>query len=178
MKLSKRGIYALRVLRHLAAHHGEGAISSAHLARVERVPKKYLEQILTLLSKRGLLISERGKEGGYRLRKPPDEVTLGDVIRMVDGPLAPIPCASRTMPTEDPDCPYTRDTCWMRLLMLRVRDSISEILDKETLAMMAESARSSTFKDEADDAEGDDSSETPTSDEPEAVEAVASVHSG
>lgn len=149
MKLSKRGIYALRVLRHLAAHHGEGPISSAHLARVEQVPKKYLEQILTLLGKRGLLISERGKDGGYRLRRAPEEVTLGEVIRMVDGPLAPIPCASRTMPSEDPDCPYEYDTCWMRQLMLRVRDNISAVLDQESLAQMAEDARRSHLKSEA-----------------------------
>ncbi len=175
MKLSKRGIYALRVLRHLAAHYGEGSLSSARLAKIERVPKKYLEQILTLLCKRGLLISERGKEGGYRLRKPPDEVTLGDVIRMVDGPLAPIPCASRSMPTEDPDCPYTRESCWMRLLMLRVRDNISAILDNETLAKMAEDAGDSVFKDEVEESDAD----APAPEETASVEAetVAATHS-
>ncbi len=141
MKLSKKGIYALRVLRHLAASYGHGPVSAALLAEKEELPVKFLESILTTLRKRGILVSQRGKVGGYALRQPPEEITLGDIIRAVDGPLAPIPCASRTAPiAECDDCPYDLETCWLRALMLRVRDNISEILDRETLAQMAEEA--------------------------------------
>ena len=139
MKLSKKGMYALRALRHLAMAYGEGPISVHELADREELPRKYLEQVLSLLRKRGLLVSQRGKAGGYQLRRPPERISLGDVIRAVDGPLAPIPCASRTAPHACEDCPYPFETCWLRHLMLRVRDSISDVLDRETLAgMMAE----------------------------------------
>jgi Rrf2 family protein len=141
MKVSKKGVYALRVLRHLAEHYGMGPLSASHLARVEGVPLKYLEQVLSTLRKAGFLVSERGKEGGYSLRVPPEEMTLGNILRAVDGPLAPIPCASRTAPHRDTDCPYPYETCWVRSLMLRVRDNISAILDQETLAEMAAEAR-------------------------------------
>lgn len=141
MKLSSKGIYALRVLPHLADAYGDAPISAAHLAKLEGLSAKYLEQILSTLRKRGLLVSEFGKDGGYLLRVPPEQITLGDIIRAVDGPLAPIPCASRTAPHADPNCPYPFETCWLRFLMLRVRDNISAILDEENLAQMAAEAR-------------------------------------
>ena len=75
-------------------------------------------------------------------------MTLGDILRAIEGPLAPIPCASRTMPHTDPDCPYPYDTCWLRQLMLRVRDNISDILDRETLAEMAAGAREAEQKEQ------------------------------
>jgi Rrf2 family cysteine metabolism transcriptional repressor len=136
MKLSNRGKYALRALRHLSMHHGEKPLSASQLASREKLPLKYLEQVLSTLSKSGILISEQGKEGGYSLRKNPKNITLGDIIRAVEGPLAPIPCASRTAPYESPNCPYPFETCWLRQLMLRVRDNISAILDQETLEQM------------------------------------------
>ena len=141
MKLSRKGIYALRVLRHLAENYGKGPLPVAHLARIESIPAKYLEQVLSTLRKRGFLVSERGKEGGYSLRMPPDEMTLGDILHAVEGPLAPIPCASRTAPYKDCDCPYPYDTCWLRQVMLRVRDNISAVLDRETLAEMTADAQ-------------------------------------
>ena len=139
MRLSKKGMYALRVLPHLAEafRNGRRALSVAELARRESVPPKYLEQILLTLRKQGILVSERGKEGGYALRNAPEQITLGDIIRAVDGRLAPIPCASRTAPADsDPDCPYPFETCWIRHLMIRVRDNISSVLDRENLAEM------------------------------------------
>ena len=137
MKLSHKSIYALRVLPHLAMAYGGKPISVAQLAQLEDLPIKYLEQILTSLQKSGLLVSRRGKAGGYLLRRKPEDISLGDIIRALDGPLAPIPCASRTAPHEDPDCPFPFDDCWLRQLMLRVRDSISDVLDRESLAKMA-----------------------------------------
>jgi Rrf2 family protein len=142
MKLSAKGIYALRVLSYLAANHGDRPVSLAQLARLQNLPPKYLEQIVAILKNRGLLVSVRGKNGGYSLRRPPEQITLGDVIRAVDGPLAPIPCASRTAPHDDPDCPFPVDVCWLRAIMVRVRDAVSEILDHETLAGVAKEAQS------------------------------------
>lgn len=140
MKLSKKGIYSLRVLRHLGHEFGGKPLSVAVLAEREGVPLKYLEQILSTLRKQGLLISTHGKDGGYTLRLPPEQITLGDILRAVDGPLAPIPCASRTAPHECTDCPFPFNTCWLRHLMLRVRDNISSVLDTETLADMIKEA--------------------------------------
>ncbi len=136
MKLSKKGQYALRVLRHLAENFGDKPLSVSHLAKIENVPYKYLEQILSTLRKQGLLVSAHGKDGGYALRRHPSKITLGDIIRAVDGPLAPIPCASRTAPHQTCDCPYPFETCWLRQVMLRVRDNISAVLDQETLEQM------------------------------------------
>ncbi|HUU28503.1 MAG TPA: Rrf2 family transcriptional regulator [archaeon] len=141
MKLSKKGVYALRALRHLAESYGKKPLSVAYLAKIEGVPAKYLEQILSTLRKRGFLISERGKQGGYFLRVPPEQMTLGDILRAVEGPLAPIPCASRTAPHRCSDCPYPYETCWLRRLMMRVRDNISAVLDRETLSEMAADAK-------------------------------------
>ncbi|MFH0911063.1 MAG: Rrf2 family transcriptional regulator [Planctomycetota bacterium] len=148
MRLSKKGVYALRVLRLLAEDFGRNPISATTLAEQEGISVKYLEQVLAILRKRGILVSERGKTGGYSLRVPPDKITLGDIIRATDGPLAPIPCASRTAPHEDPDCPYPFDTCWLRHLMRRVRDNISAILDQETLAQMTLDAKGAVRKQE------------------------------
>ncbi|MBN2712968.1 MAG: Rrf2 family transcriptional regulator [Planctomycetes bacterium] len=140
MKLSKKSIYALRVLRHLAESYNKELLSASYLSRTEKISLKYLEQVLNTLRKGGFLVSTRGKDGGYSLRVPPNQISLGNVIRAIDGPLAPLPCASRTQPHHDPDCPYPQGECWLKSLMLRVRDNISEILDKETLADMATSA--------------------------------------
>lgn len=143
MKLSNKSIYALRVLRHLVEAYNRQTISAYELAEREGISLKYLEQVLATLRKNGLLVSIRGKDGGYSLRKPPELISLGDIIRSIDGPLAPIPCASRTAPYKQYDCPYPYDSCWLRKLMLRVRDNISDVLDSETLAQMAEDARKS-----------------------------------
>lgn len=147
MKLSKKGVYALRVLPHLAEAYGQEALSAAVLARREGISVKYLEQVLATLRKAGFLVSERGKDGGYAFRRPPEEVTLGDVIRAIDGPLAPIPCASRTAPHHDPQCPYPFESCWLRRLMLRVRDNIAAVLDQESVAQMAVEAGRALRKD-------------------------------
>lgn len=143
MKLSTKSIYALRVLRHLVDAYNKRPLSAYELAEREGISLKYLEQVLGTLRKNGLLISIRGKDGGYSLRKPPELISLGDIIRSIDGPLAPIQCASRTAPYKQYDCPYPYDSCWLRKLMLRVRDNISDVLDSETLAQMADDARKS-----------------------------------
>lgn len=143
MKLSTKSIYALRVLPHLVEAYEGKPLSANELAEKEDISLKYLEQVLSTLRKSGLLVSIHGKNGGYSLRRPPEEISLGDIIRSIDGPLAPIPCASRTAPYKQCECPYPYDTCWLRQLMLRVRDNISDVLDSENLAQMTTDARKS-----------------------------------
>jgi len=134
MKLSKRGEYALRALIDLgiAQELGFSILQASELARKEKLPVKFLEQILAQLKLGGFVKSTRGKLGGYSLAKPMKRIKFGSVIRFIEGPLAPIRCVSRTA--------YARCTCpdevhcGLRMLMLDVRNAIARILDRYTLA--------------------------------------------
>lgn len=105
------------------------------LSHNEAIPKKFLEQILLSLKGTGLVISKKGKGGGYSLAKPPEEITVGAVIRLTEGPLAPLPCASETQFRQCEECPDI-ETCGTRMVMREVRDAIAEILDHTTLTMV------------------------------------------
>jgi Rrf2 family protein len=89
MKISSRGLYALKALTHLAEAYETGLVKIHVIARAEELPEKFLEGILVTLKNARIVTSRRGREGGYRLRRPPSEVLLGEVVRIVDGPLAP-----------------------------------------------------------------------------------------
>jgi Rrf2 family protein len=132
-QLSKRTQYCLRALYALARDYGHGPTLIARLAEEEAIPKKFLEQILLSLKSTGLVESKKGKGGGYTLVRPPDEITIGSVIRMVEGPLAPLPCASETRFRKCDEC-VDIETCGTRIVMRDVRDAISRILDSTTLA--------------------------------------------
>src|SRR6266850_2090675 len=95
-QLSKRTQYSLRALYALTRNYGRGPMHITHLAEEETIPKKFLEQILLALKIEGFVSSKKGKGGGYVLAKPPGEITVGAVIRAIEGPLAPLPCASET----------------------------------------------------------------------------------
>ncbi len=138
MKLSKRGEYALRSLINLgiAAEVGRNLVRVSELAASEQLPIKFLEQILQLLKEAGLVASGRGKFGGYRLAKAAREITIGEVIRLIDGPLAPIGCVSQSA-YEKCSCPDEAH-CGLRMLMLDVRNAIAGILDRYTLADVVE----------------------------------------
>ncbi len=138
MRLSKRGEYALRALIDIgiASELGRPMLKVSELAAKEKLPVKFLEQILTQLKAAGYVKSKRGKLGGYSLAKRMDRIRFGPVIRLIDGPLAPIPCVSQTS--------YVRCTCpdeihcGLRMLMLDVRNAIAKILDRYTLAEIVE----------------------------------------
>jgi len=134
MKLSKRGEYALRALINLglAEELGRPMLQIRELAERENMPVKFLEQILVQLKEAGYLDSKRGKRGGYSLRKPMAHITIGEVVRLIDGPLAPIACASRTA-YHGCSCP-DENHCGLRILMVDVRNAIAGILDRHTLA--------------------------------------------
>ncbi|HEY9773040.1 MAG TPA: Rrf2 family transcriptional regulator [Planktothrix sp.] len=139
MKLSRRGEYALKAMRYLASREaGEGATTPV-IAQRERIPEPFLNQIMLTLKNAGLLRSRRGAHGGYVLNRPPDKIMVGEVARLMDGPLAPIPCASITAYEPCPTCPEP-DSCTLRILMRRVRDEISDILDRTSLADLARDA--------------------------------------
>lgn len=133
MKLSKRGEYGIKALIDLASRDPAlGAATVREIAAHQKIPVKFLEQILLALKNAGVLKSRPGAGGGYALARPADQITLGQVVRLLDGPLAPIPCVSKTayQPCVCPD----ENTCGLRLTMLDVRNAIADILDNTTLA--------------------------------------------
>jgi Rrf2 family protein len=138
VKLSKRGEYALRALIDfgLAQALGRPLLQVSELASKEELPTKFLEQILMQLKAGNYLESRRGKLGGYLLARPPENISIGQVIRLIDGPLAPIACVSQTA-YERCTCP-DEEHCGLRMLMLDVRNAIANILDRYTLADVVE----------------------------------------
>ncbi len=117
----------------LAKEYGQGPILISEIARREKIPQKFLELILLELRNRGVLQSKKGKGGGYFLLRPPKDITLGEVLRDIEGPLAPIACVSKTAYAKCLDCRDER-TCGIRIMMKEVRDAMAKILDATTLA--------------------------------------------
>jgi Rrf2 family protein len=138
--LTRKAKYGLLAVLRLAREHGNGPVHIADLARDESIPRKFLETILLELRKRGILTSRKGKGGGYLLARPPAEISFGHVVRVLDGPLAPIPCVSLTAYRECEEC-GDEASCGIRKVMKRVRDANAKILDGTTLADALRSAR-------------------------------------
>jgi Rrf2 family protein len=135
MRLSKRGEYGLRAMIALAATDPDGEVATIQIREIaerEQMPAKFLEQILLALRNAGLLHSKMGVGGGYHLAKSPAEISLGQIVRVLDGPLAPVKCVSQ-MAYEPCGCP-DEETCGLRLVMSDVRNAIADVLDKTTLA--------------------------------------------
>jgi Rrf2 family protein len=128
--LSRKARYALRALYALAADEARGPVLIAELAEREKIPRKFLEAILLELKNAGVLKSKKGKGGGYALARPSERITIGEVVRIIDGPLAPIPCASERAFVRCEEC-TDETTCGTRQVMKKVRDAI---LDTTTLA--------------------------------------------
>jgi Rrf2 family protein len=133
--LTQKSKYALKALLALAREYPQGPVVTPDLAQSEGIPRKFLELILLELRHRGLLRSKKGPGGGYSLARPPEEITAGEVIRLMDGPLALLPCASLTAYRKCDDCADER-ACGIRQVMKDVRDATSRILDATTLADM------------------------------------------
>jgi Rrf2 family protein len=135
--LSQKARYAIRALTALAELEPAAQAQIAEIADSARVPRKFLEQILLDLKKRGLVHSTRGKLGGYTLGRPADQIELAEIIRTIDGPLALSPCASRMAYRKCDDC-VDADTCPIRKVLLEVRDATADILEHRSLATMIE----------------------------------------
>jgi Rrf2 family protein len=138
--LSHKSKYALKALLVLSEEYGNGPLLIAEIAERERIPKRFLELILLELKNQGVLRSKKGKGGGYLLNKPPDLLSVGHVLRMLEGPLAPLPCVSKTAYEKCAECRDER-TCGIRLLMKEVRDATATILDSTTFAEVLERSR-------------------------------------
>ena len=135
MRLSRRSEYGLRALVDLIRHDGHGPIPLGTLAQRNNLPPKFLEQIMARLKLAGILRTSLGARGGYAMAVDPVTVSVGRVIRLLDGALAPLSCVSLRY-YEKCSCP-DEATCPLRDVMLDVRDSMLEILDRETLAELA-----------------------------------------
>ncbi len=135
---STKGEYGVRLMVQLGRHQGDGPASLTEIAQAEDLPRAYLEQLVMSLRDAGLVISTRGARGGYELARPPDEIRMSDVLRALEGPLAPMVCAS-----EDDAHLVTCDRstgCTVNLLWVRVREAISGALESMTLADLVPSA--------------------------------------
>ena len=131
--LSHKAKYALKALTVLAQEYGSGPVLISDIAQREGVPRKFLELILLELKNNSLLQSKKGKGGGYMLARPPQSIRVGDILRVVDGPIALLPCVSKSAYTRCEECRDER-TCGIRLVMKDVRDATSRILDETSLA--------------------------------------------
>ena len=131
--MTNRSKYGLKALLLLAREAGRGPVLVADLAQREAIPRKFLETILLELKHRGFVQSRKGRGGGYFLRRKAAEVTFGEVIRVLEGPLAAVPCVSQTAYMRCAEC-VDEQTCGVRLAMKLVRDATARILDHTTLA--------------------------------------------
>jgi Rrf2 family protein len=130
MRLSTKGEYASRAMLELSLRHGQGPLHIRDISKAQNIPRRFLEQILLLLKRAGYLKSHKGYRGGYFLARPPSAITVAEVIRVMDGPLAPIDCVSVTAHEA---CPMEA-TCGLRWLWKDVRDAVAGILEKTTFA--------------------------------------------
>jgi Rrf2 family protein len=135
--LTKKGKYGLKAMSHLARFAPGHPVPVAEIATTQNIPKKFLDAILCELRNGGYVASKMGKGGGYTLSRPADRITVGDIIRALDGPLAPLPCASKTSYRACEDC-HDVERCAVRLLMQDAQRALSGVLDNCTLAQACE----------------------------------------
>lgn len=137
MKLSTRGHYGLLAMVELAKHYGKGPLSLSEIAQAGDLPLAYLEQLFGGLRQAGLVEGTRGVKGGYRLTRDPGEITVGEVVRVLEGPIGPVECV---VEGESADCCSRSTSCATKELWLRVREGILEVLDNTSLADFRQSS--------------------------------------
>lgn len=133
MKLSTRGRYGLKAMYQLALHYGEGPIPLKNVADAQNLSENYLEQLFSTLRKDGLLNSVRGAQGGYMLARPPSQITVGSILRTLEGNLAPADCV-----IDDGYNCENEESCVTKLVWVKIRDSIDQVVDSITLQDMLE----------------------------------------
>ncbi len=131
--LSQKTRYTIRALQHLADHYREGPIRLDAIAEAQNIPRKFLTVILSEMGREGLVVSTRGRDGGYELALPPVDIRYGDIIRLTRGSLALVPCASRNAHEHCQNC-LPEAECRLRGLMLTLRDEMAAMLDQMSLA--------------------------------------------
>ncbi len=134
MKLSTKGRYGLRAMLDMAANMNEEPITTGTIAKRQGISERYLEQLLIPLKQNGLVKSMRGSQGGYLLGRRPSDITLGDIIRVLEGPITPVECVSEV----NPDGCKRAALCVTRIIWRKVRDAVSNILDSYTLQDLVE----------------------------------------
>jgi Rrf2 family cysteine metabolism transcriptional repressor len=137
MQISSKCYYALRAVYVLAEHTGSSPLKIAEIAERQKIPLKFLEAILNQLKGGGFVRSWRGAEGGYRLARPADRITVGEVLRFLDGPIAPVGCVSQSQPKE---CVLLGD-CAFFDVWTDVRQAISDVVDRTTFADLVQKSR-------------------------------------
>jgi Rrf2 family protein len=133
--LTNKGKYGLKAMVHLAGAEPGRPVLVSDMAQANAIPKKFLDAILGELRNAGLVHTKKGKGGGITLARPPSEIRVGHIVRVLDGPLAPLPCASKTAYRRCLDC-GDEARCAVRLMMFEVRNAMSTVLDNRTLAEM------------------------------------------
>lgn len=134
MKLSTKGRYGLRAILEIALNSQDRPVTTANIARNQGISERYLEQLLTPLKKAGYIKSVRGYQGGYVLRKDSRDITVGDIIRVLEGPVFPVECVSQV----DPEDCRRATHCVTRKIWSQLRDSINQVLDSHTLEDLVE----------------------------------------
>lgn len=147
LQVSTRGEYGVRIMVDLARHYGERPRSLTDISQAEALPLAYLEQLVKLLreAEPPLVTSTRGAHGGYRLSRPPEEITMGEVVRVLEGPIAPMMCATEGEMTEL--CDFL-SSCRIRHLWAKLRDVVAQTLDNMTLADLASETQRETQQQE------------------------------
>lgn len=135
--LSKKTQYAFKALEYLAQQHGKEPVKISNISIQQKIPLKFLENILVELKNAGMLESKKGKGGGYMLKVAPKNINLATVIRIINGPIALLPCVSLNFYEKCKDC--NEETCGMRKMMLIARDATLKVLEKKTLDDMVKS---------------------------------------
>jgi len=143
VKLSTRGRYGLRAMIDMAKSEDKGPIATHTIAERQGISERYLEQLMVPLKRAGLVKSIRGSQGGYILGKSPDCITAGDIIRVLEGPIAPVECVSES----NPEACDRADFCVTRVIWTKVRDSIAEVLDSYSLADLVQESQQIPGKD-------------------------------
>jgi Rrf2 family protein len=138
--LTKKGKYGLKAMVHLAGSDPRRTVPVLEISERQNIPKKFLDGILCELRNSGFVHSKMGKGGGYSLARPAKEITVGDLVRAIDGPLAPLPCASKTRYRRCDDC-FDEETCAVRRVMQNAQRALSEVLDNCSLQQMGDMAR-------------------------------------
>lgn len=136
MKISTKGHYGVQAMFDLAQHYGEGPISLKSVAKRQDLSEHYLEQLIAVLRKSGLVKSVRGAQGGYVLAREPADIRVGDIVRVLEGPIAPVDCVN----LEDPELCQRSEFCVTRNVWEKVRNSIESVLDSISLSDMCKDA--------------------------------------
>lgn len=135
--LSRKTKYGIKALTYICNHDADAPIPIAIIAKEENIPHKFLESILLTLKKGGLLAAKKGKGGGYYLLKDPNDILMTDIFRLLNGPIAMVPCVSLNFYENCDDCP-DQEACRVNRLMLEVRDSTLNVLREKTLAQLSQ----------------------------------------